>query len=406
MDPTNSWVDTGWRTINGQTYYLDPSQNGKMLTGAQEINQKWYYFDPIQGYQLKETAVDSQGHLINIVNGQLILNNPNNLKATVQSGIITLNQSGIQSVNGRIFNYDFANKHFISGWVKQNGSWYFFSPADFAAVTGWYRSAKGSWYYMDNSGRAVTGWHYIDNNWYYMDPTNAWAVTGWHKINGAWYYMEPGKAWAYRGDHWINGVEYYFDPTNAWLYQNRWVNIGGWTYHADSNGHLWFPQWYTQFPVLEGCSVASLGMLLSAKEYIPWNYAYNLLQGRQGGDIYSGAGFSRVIQPGSLVELARHFDSSVRDISGSSVQDIINLVNSGHPVEYYGYSRYENRYWSHNHCKVIVGYQNGWFRVYDPCYYYASQGSTGMNAFDYGAKAWITTAQFAREYAGQAITVG
>ena len=171
------------------------------------------------------------------------------------------------------------------------------------------------------------------------------------------------------------------------------------------NGRLWFPEWYTQFPVAEGCSVASLAMMLSPKRYINWSYALSLLQARQAGDIYSGVGFSRVIQPGALVDLAHHFDASVRDISGSSVQTIIDTVLAGHPVEYYGYSHYENRYWSHNHCKVIVGYQNGWFRVYDPCYNYASQGSSGWNAFDYGAKGWITTAQFAREYAGQAITV-
>ena len=231
------------------------------------------------------------------------------------------------------------------------------------------------------------------------------AWTNWHLINGSWYFFDLANAWADTGYHIINGIEYYFDPVNANLYQNRWVNVNGWTYHADNSGRLWFPQWHTQDPVAEGCSVASLATLLSAKENINMSYGYNLLQSRQSGNIYTGAGFSLVIQPNSLVELAHHFDSSVRNISGSSVQDIINVINSGHPVEYYGYSRYENTYWARNHCKVIVGYQNGWFRVFDPCYAYATQGSFGWNAYDYGAKGWITTAQFAREYAGQAITV-
>lgn len=251
----------------------------------------------------------------------------------------------------------------------------------------------------------MTGWQKINNAWYYFDNVNASAWTNWHLINGNWYYFDPANAWADTGYHIINGIEYYFDPVNANMYQNRWVNVNGWTYHADNSGHLWFPQWYSQNPVAEGCSVASLAMLLSPKEYINLLYAYSLLQPRQSGNIYTGAGFSLVIQPASLVELAHHFDSSVRNISGSSVQDIINTINSGHPVEYYGYSRYESRYWARNHCKVIVGYYNGRFRVYDPCYGYANQGSFGWNAYDYGAKGWITVDQFAREYAGQAITV-
>lgn len=194
------------------------------------------------------------------------------------------------------------------------------------------------------------------------------------------------------------------------MYQNRWVNVNGWTYHADNNGHLWFPRWYSQFTPAyygEGCSVFSLAMLLSPKEYINTNYALQLLSYRQGGNISTGAGFSIIIQPNSLVELAHHFDSSVRNISGSSVQDIINIVNSGHPVQYYGYSSYERSYAHRNHNKVIVGYINGYFRIFDPCYWSVNDGwySRGGNAFDYGAKSWVSVAQFSREYAGQAITV-
>ena len=146
-------------------------------------------------------------------------------------------------------------------------------------------------------------------------------------------------------------------------------------------------------------------MLLSAKEYINTSYAVQLLQSRQGGNVYTGAGFTKIIQPDSLVELAHHFDNSVKNISGSSVQDIINQVNSGHPVQYWGYSAYEMWYIFHNHCKVIVGYQNGWFRVYDPGYFHVYEGSHHKNSFDYGPISWITVSQFEREYGGQAITV-
>lgn len=364
-DATNHrFYGNGWQRINGSWYYFNT--NGSAQTGwfQSPHSKAWYYFDQ-------------------------------NARAV----------TGLQKINGAWYDFDSANAWANTGWQKINGAWYYFNPTNAWAYTGW-QKINGAWYYFNTtSAAAETGWQKINGAWYYFDPTNANAWTGWHYINGAWYYFDLTNTWAYTGYHWVNGIEYYFDPTNAYMYRNRWVNVGGWTYHADNSGRLWFPQWYTQFPVNEGCAVVSLAMMLSPKEYFNWSYAFQLLQQRQSGNIYTGAGFRRVIQPGPLVDLAHHFDSSVHDISGSSVQDIINLVQSGHPVEYFGYSRYEQYYLSHNHCKVIVGYQNGWFRVYDPCYYSANQGSTGWNAYDYGAKAWITTAQFAREYAGQAITV-
>ena len=380
-------LNDGVNQIAGHIYYYNRSTNSFAFNSWQKLNGAWYHFN--------NDGTASIGWFKSPAGFWYYFNN---------DGASLL---GWQKLNNKWYHFDNTNASADTGWFKTPaGFWYYLDPTNAWAQTGWYKSAAGFWYYFDNNNaNALTGWQKINNAWYYFDNVNAFAWTNWHLINGSWYFFDLANAWADTGYHIINGIEYYFDPVNANLYQNRWVNVNGWTYHADNSGRLWFPQWHTQFPVGEGCSVASLWMLLSPKEYINLSYGYNLLQARQSGNIYTCAGFSLVIQPNSLVELAHHFDSSVRNISGSSVQDIINIINSGHPVEYYGYSRYENTYWARNHCKVIVGYQNGWFRIFDPCYNYASQGSSGWNAYDYGAKGWITTAQFAREYAGQAITV-
>ena len=392
FNPLTGVIDTttlndGLNQIAGHVYYYNRSANSFAFNSWQKLNGAWYHFN--------NDGTASIGWFKSPAGFWYYFNN---------DGASLL---GWQKLNNKWYHFDNTNASADTGWFKTPaGFWYYLDPTNAWAHTGWYKSAAGFWYYFDNNNaNALTGWQKINNAWYYFDNVNAFAWTNWHLINGSWYFFDLANAWADTGYHIINGIEYYFDPVNANLYQNRWVNVNGWTYHADNGGRLWFPQWYSQFPVAEGCSVYSLAMLLSPKQYINMGYALNLLQYRQAGNIYNGAGFSVVIQPDSLVELAHHFDSSVRNISGSSVQDIINIINSGRPVEYYGYSRYENNYWSHNHCKVIVGYQNGWFRVFDPCYSYASQGSSGWNAYDYGAKAWITTSQFAREYAGQAITV-
>ena len=41
---------TGWLTVDGQKYYLNPNSEGtrgKMYTGWQQIDGKWYYFNEI-----------------------------------------------------------------------------------------------------------------------------------------------------------------------------------------------------------------------------------------------------------------------------------------------------------------------------------------------------------------------
>ena len=46
----NGIMKTGWLTIHGQTYYLQPVSNGSrgvMLTGWQRIDGTWYYFNPV-----------------------------------------------------------------------------------------------------------------------------------------------------------------------------------------------------------------------------------------------------------------------------------------------------------------------------------------------------------------------
>lgn len=396
FDAMNGDIQTGnltdgLHTIADHVYYFNKSM-GRFITNAwQQVNNKWYHFG--------DQGMATTGWFESPAHNWYFFNND----GAAQTG-------WFKSPAGAWYYFDQQNAWALKDWQKINNNWYHFDLTNTWADTGWYKSAAGAWYYFDPvNAWAKTGWFRFGvGNWYYFDQTNAWALTGWQKINGAWYYFDPTNAWAARGYHWINGVDYYFDATNANMYQNRWVNVNGWTYHADNSGHLWFPRWYCQFsPIFtaNGCSVFSLAMLLSPKQYINIPYALNLLSARQAGNIYTGAGFWRIIQPDSPVELAHHFDSSVRNISGSSVNGIINLVNSGHPVLYYGYSSFEQSYAFRNHTKVIVDYQNGWFRVYDPCYALENEGFQGRNAYDYGSKAWITTGQLSREYAGQAITV-
>ena len=42
---------------------------------------------------------------------------------------------------------------------------------------------------MDLDGIMQTGWVKDDGNWYYMDLETGALFTGWHEISGKWYYF-------------------------------------------------------------------------------------------------------------------------------------------------------------------------------------------------------------------------
>ncbi|MBT8856181.1 C39 family peptidase [Lactobacillus delbrueckii] len=142
----------------------------------------------------------------------------------------------------------------------------------------------------------------------------------------------------------------------------------------------------------EGCAVASSATLLSIKSRsFNMRYAYNNLP--QYGGVYSTANFHGLLSASSLTNYMKKFDSGFTNITGSSMAKIESVVKSGHPVLYYGFSSYETYFRSKHHAKVIAGYKNGRFLVYDPCYYSAGSGSSHRNAYDYGAIAWVPVFQ-------------
>ncbi|MFV4953909.1 C39 family peptidase, partial [Lactobacillus delbrueckii subsp. allosunkii] len=149
----------------------------------------------------------------------------------------------------------------------------------------------------------------------------------------------------------------------------------------------------------EGCAVASSATLLSIKSR-PFNmrYAYNNMP--QYGGVYSTANFRGLLSVSSLTNYMKKFDSGFTNITGSSMAEIQSVVKSGHTVLYYGFSSYETYFRDKHHAKVIAGYKNGRFLVYDPCYYSAGSGSSHRNAYDYGAIAWVPVSTVARESTG------
>ena len=132
------YMATGWVTVEGQTYYLNPQADGsqgKMVTGWQYLDDVWYYFN--------EVSDGTKG-------------------AMLTAGWHYLPYEG--SVDWYYF--DEAG-HMLTGWITVDGARYYLNP-----------EADGT------RGRMRTGWQQIDGKWYYFYETpdgtqGAMAVNAW-----------------------------------------------------------------------------------------------------------------------------------------------------------------------------------------------------------------------------------
>ena len=437
---TNGNMYRGELQLNGHWYYFLPA-NGRMATGFQKLadgrivyyneegqmqngdvqitNGDWYYFDPANGNMAKG------GLLLDKVSGTLKYFNNNGVR---QSGVISIdgvnytfdsktgslnitgagehkignhwylmnNQNklvtGFQKLaDGRIVYYDPINAQLVNGERQIDGDWYYFNPSNGNMTIGFQKLPDGRIVYYNSQGRLQLGEQKIDGDWYYFNPSNGNMTIGFQVLpdGRTVYYNSQGRM-----------VHGWFNANGSW---------GDWNVHyADySNGQVHSMNYYSQFTPIyapEGCGAASLGMLLSGEgKYPGLRTLYNNLP--QYGGVYSSANFRGPVTPDALASFGRNWDSNLQSVSGRSINQLADLVASGHPVLYYGWSLYEGAYQGKgNHIKVMLGYHNGYFHIYDPCYNSYWEGSHHYGNFDYGANSWQSIVKVASEYRGWAVS--
>ena len=188
VDMHNKYL-TGWQDIdskryyfygNGQmavnfinlggdaVYYLDPSQKnmGSLVTGWRYIDGNWYYFNP------SPSSPKEKGYM----------------------------QTAWFNDNGNWY-YFYSNGQMATGFINLNGSYYYLDESGTSSIgvmkSGW-QKINGYWYYFNKSsdngvyGMMRKGWQYIDGNWYYFYYGDGkMAANTW--IGG--YYVNSSGAW-------------------------------------------------------------------------------------------------------------------------------------------------------------------------------------------------------------------
>ena len=161
-----------------------------------------------------------------------------------------------------------------SGWVKQDGAWYYFDGNGNPVKNTW----QGSYYLKADGKMAQSEWIYDDSYqaWYYLKSDGSYAYSTWQgayylKSNGkmakgewvydssyqAWYYLKSGGSYArnaWQGNYYLKSDgkmakgEWVYDATyQAWYYlksdgsyaYSTWQG----NYYLKSNGKMAVNEW-------------------------------------------------------------------------------------------------------------------------------------------------------------------
>lgn len=240
-EPSNASgiVKTGWLTVNGTYYYLDPVAGGKMSVGQFSVDGKDYFAKPSGALACREwvdvqDSAEAGSYKVfagsdRVLSGALRagkLFTSNGDGELVQArGFVTLGGckfyadatdgtlcSGWKNIDGSWYFFDELDSFARSGWLYKDGSWFYLDSSTFVMRTGWV-AVGGSWYYLNSSGRMQTGWINLGGTWYWLDSSGTMA-TGWRIVDGSWQYFMSNGAWV--SDYMDAKAQGYSSNTN-WL---------------------------------------------------------------------------------------------------------------------------------------------------------------------------------------------
>lgn len=208
--------DAGNLTISGGTFASDPSAylaDGYRVTGSAgnfEVSETPPYIPPVpdQGDDKDEGTTD-----------------PSNPEDMPEDGFGTDSEGDT---------YFFKDGRMVTGWVEQDGTWYYMDEETGVMNTETWLQVDGTWYNFNEDGEMLTGWQKVDGIWYYMKDWGGMA-TGWQWINGVWYYL---YSWGGMATGWVydNGTWYYMQSWGGMA--TGWQQVGGKWYYLYSNGAM------------------------------------------------------------------------------------------------------------------------------------------------------------------------
>lgn len=234
---------SGWKVIDGKTYYFDPGEGCKMATGIHSVHNTKYVFNT-------DGSLSSGWTYINFS-----LHNRFWCYADAEGKALF----GLHRIDGKLYYFDYLGRMSTYN-EKIDGVTYIFGP-DGAGIDGWLKKGD-SWYY-GKDGIPYAGWQTINGKTYYFDPTNYDMYTGTRIIDNRLYEfansgeyiqeLEALSGWVYRDGNW-----YFYDYSYR-MVKDCVLHVSGGVFAFDENG-IMQTGWYKNCYYLEDGRAANGGM--------------------------------------------------------------------------------------------------------------------------------------------------
>ena len=241
---------TGEKYISGKWYYLNPEENGAMVTGIYKFSNKTVYYGSDGAMRYGEQLINGHWYYFDTVTGAMKTGFHKFSNKTVYYG----------SDGAMRYEEQLIDRH-----------WYYFDSVTGAMVTGIHKLSNKTVYY-GSDGAMRYGEQLINDSWYYFEPVTGAMVTGFHEFpNKTVYYDNDGKM--HYGELTLDGQKYYFDPiTGAMKNKEGWIKEGDKTYYYELNkkvtGEKYISgKWYYFDPKKEGVMVTGLYKLSNKTVY-------------------------------------------------------------------------------------------------------------------------------------------
>jgi len=223
-------MKTGWITVSGRKYYLDP-KTGYRVKGLKKIGKKTYYFVESKSAAYLWTNKGKGGWK----------KFGSKYRYFDKNGVM---KTGWITVSGKKYYLDSKTGYRQVGLKKIGKKTYYFVEKNKAAYL-WTNSGKGGWKkfgskyrYFDKKGVMATGWKKVKGKYYYLSKSTGYRQVGLKKIGKkTYYFVEKNKA-AYRYSGWktFGKKKRYFDKKGVMATGKK--KIGKKTYKFNSKGYL------------------------------------------------------------------------------------------------------------------------------------------------------------------------
>lgn len=209
-----SYIQSDWQTIDGERYYFD--EDGWMLSGWLQLEDDWYYLDGsgalcIDWVKLKDIWYyldgENQGRMVkdwNLINDVWYYFDENGgMAENTWIGTDYVDETGACI-------YSLTEEE---GWVQLGTRWVYNNGDGTLAKAAW-KTIKDAEYYFDEDGWMVTGWLLQNGSWYYLKDSGAKAYSYWVGTQGTGgYYIGSDGIMLSSTTCNLNGVTYTFNAS-------------------------------------------------------------------------------------------------------------------------------------------------------------------------------------------------